>query len=106
MPNVMALVGDLEELDEVWDTCYDRPEKYIAVALELIVKFISYKVFGHLAIKAGGVVNVTRCAPVEVISQSHTNCTEEIPVLHKGTEVLVDPISYVIKSARSPVHCM
>jgi hypothetical protein len=32
-----VLVGDVEELDKVWDTldiCYDRPEKYIAEALE------------------------------------------------------------------------
>jgi hypothetical protein len=31
--NVKALVGDMKELDEVWDkidTCYNRPKKYIA----------------------------------------------------------------------------
>jgi hypothetical protein len=60
---------------------------------------------GHLAIKVGGTVYVTRCAPVEVIPQSHKNRTEEIPALSNGTEVFVDPISYVIKTARSPVHC-
>ncbi len=31
---------------------------------------------GHLAIKAGGAVYVTRCSPVEVIPRSHKNCTE------------------------------
>jgi hypothetical protein len=50
---------------------------------------------GHLAIKA----------PVEVIPKSHKNCTEEIPALSDGTEVFIDPISYVIKTTRSPVHC-
>jgi hypothetical protein len=60
---------------------------------------------GHLAIKAGGAVCVTRCAPVEVVPHSHKNGTEEIPVLSNGTEVFVDLISYVIKSAGSPVHC-
>ncbi len=60
---------------------------------------------GHLAIKAGGAVYVTRCAPVEVLPQSHRNCTEEIPVTINGTEAFVDPFSYVIKSAGSPVHC-
>jgi hypothetical protein len=35
---------------------------------------------GHLAIKARGAVYVTRCSPVEVLPQSHRNCTEEIPV--------------------------
>jgi hypothetical protein len=60
---------------------------------------------GHLAIKAGGAVYVTRCAPVEVLPQSHKNSTEEIPVTVNGTEVFVHPISYVIKSAGSPIHC-
>jgi hypothetical protein len=60
---------------------------------------------GHLAIKAGGAVYVTRCSPVEVIPRSHGNCTEEIPVSVNGTDAFVDPISYVIKSAGSPIHC-
>ncbi len=60
---------------------------------------------GHLAIKAGGAVYVTRCSPVEVVPRSHENCTEEIPVTVNGTDAFVDPISYVIKSAGSPIHC-
>ncbi len=60
---------------------------------------------GHLAIKAGGAVYVTRCSPVEVIPRIHSNCTEEIPITINGTEAFVDPISYVIKSAGSPIHC-
>ncbi len=60
---------------------------------------------GHLAIKAGGAVYVTRCSPVEVVPRSHGNCTEEIPVTVNGTDVFVGPISYVIKSAGSPIHC-
>jgi hypothetical protein len=60
---------------------------------------------GHLAIKAGGAVYVTRCSPIEVLPQSHKNCTEEIPVTVNGTDAFVDPISYVIKSAGSPIHC-
>jgi hypothetical protein len=36
---------------------------------------------GHLAIKAGGAVYVTKCSPVEVVPRTHTNCTEEIPVV-------------------------
>ncbi len=42
---------------------------------------------------------------MKVVSRLHKNCTEEIPVLSNGKEVFVDPISYVIKSAGSPVHC-
>ncbi len=60
---------------------------------------------GHLAIKAGGAVYVTRCSPVEVVPRSHRNCTEEIPVTVNGTDAFVDPISYMIKSAGSPIHC-
>ncbi len=60
---------------------------------------------GHLAIKAGRAVYVTRCSPVEVVPRSHENCTEEIPVTVNRMDAFVDPISYVIKSAGSPIHC-
>jgi hypothetical protein len=60
---------------------------------------------GHLAIKAGRAVYVTRCSPVEVVPRSHGSCTEEIPVTVNRTDAFVDPISYVIKSAGSPIHC-
>jgi hypothetical protein len=60
---------------------------------------------GHLVIKAGGAVYVTRCSLVEVVPRSHGNCTEEIPVTVNGTDAFVDPISYVVKSAGSPIHC-
>jgi hypothetical protein len=42
---------------------------------------------------------------VEVVPRIHSNCTEEIPVTVNGTDAFVDPISYVIKSAGSPIHC-
>jgi hypothetical protein len=48
---------------------------------------------------------MTRCSPMEVLPRSHKNCTEEIPVTVNGTDAFVDPISYVIKSAGSPIHC-
>ncbi len=60
---------------------------------------------GHLAIKAGRAVYVTRCAPVEVVPRSHRNCTEEILAVLNGMEIFVDPSSYVTTSAGSPVHC-
>ncbi len=60
---------------------------------------------GHLAIKAGGAVYVTKCSPVEVVPRIHAICTEEVPVTINGTDAFVDPISYVIKSAGSPKHC-
>ncbi len=42
---------------------------------------------------------------MEVIPRSHRNCTQEIPAILNRTEIFVDPISYVITSAGSPVHC-
>jgi hypothetical protein len=42
---------------------------------------------------------------VEVVPRSHGNCTEEIPVTVNGMDAFVDPTSYVIKSAGSPIHC-
>jgi hypothetical protein len=42
---------------------------------------------------------------VEVIPRTHSNCTEEIPISVYGTDAFVDAISYVIKSAGSPIHC-
>jgi hypothetical protein len=52
--SVKILVNDIEDLREAWntlDTCFDRPEKYIAEALEPVVKFRSYKVFDNAAIR-------------------------------------------------------
>ncbi len=51
---VQAVVGNMEELDEVWetlDTCYNHPEKYIGEALDPIVKFRRYKICEHAAIR-------------------------------------------------------
>jgi hypothetical protein len=52
--SVKVLVNDIDDLQEAWnilDTCFDRPEKYIAEALEPIVKFRSYKMFDNGAIR-------------------------------------------------------
>jgi hypothetical protein len=42
---------------------------------------------------------------VEVVPRQHTDCTNEIPVTFNDTEVFVDPISLVIKTAAAPVRC-
>jgi hypothetical protein len=52
--SIKILVNDIEDLREAWNTldmCFDRPEKYIAEALEPIVKFKSYKMFDNGAIR-------------------------------------------------------
>ncbi len=42
---------------------------------------------------------------MEVVPRQHTECTNEIPVTFNDTEVFVDPISLVIKTAAAPVRC-
>jgi hypothetical protein len=42
------MVGPLEDLREMWDTldtCYERPEKYMEVALKPILEFRRYRMF-------------------------------------------------------------
>jgi hypothetical protein len=51
--SVKVPVNDIDHLREAWntlDTCFDRPEKYIAEALEPVVKFRTYKMFDNGAI--------------------------------------------------------
>ncbi len=48
---------------------------------------------------------MTRCQAAEVLPRTHTNCTNEIPAILNGTNVFVDPISFVIKAAAAPVRC-
>jgi hypothetical protein len=52
--NTQALVNNIKDLQEVWDTldaCYDWPEKHITEALEPIVKFRRYRAFENGAIR-------------------------------------------------------
>ncbi len=52
--SIKILVNNIEDLREAWntlDTCFDRPEKYIAEALEPVIKFRSYKMFDNGAIR-------------------------------------------------------
>ena len=60
---------------------------------------------GHQITRNGATVYVTKCQPVEVVPRQHTECTNEIPVTFNDTEVFVDPISLVIKTAAAPVRC-
>jgi hypothetical protein len=52
--SVKVLVNDIDNLQEAWstlDTCFDRPEKYIAEALNPVIKFRNYKAFDNGAIR-------------------------------------------------------
>jgi hypothetical protein len=60
---------------------------------------------GHIAVRSGGVVYVARCGMVVVELRNHTVCTQEIPVIHRGEEVYVDPLSLVIRRSATPVKC-
>ncbi len=60
---------------------------------------------GHQVTRNGATVYMTRCQAAEVLPRTHTNCTNEIPAILNGTNVFVDPISFVIKVAAAPVRC-
>jgi hypothetical protein len=60
---------------------------------------------GHQVTRNGATVYVTRCQAAEVLPRTHTNCTNEIPAILNGTNVFVDPISFVIKAAAAPLRC-
>jgi hypothetical protein len=52
--SVKILVNDIEDLREAWgtlDTCFDRPEKFIAEALVPVTKFKGYKAFDSGAVR-------------------------------------------------------
>ncbi len=52
--SVKVLVNDIDDLWEACntlDTCFDCPGKYIAEALEPVVKFRSYKMFDNGAVR-------------------------------------------------------
>ncbi len=52
--HVRLLVNDIDDLREVWntlDTCFDWTDKYISEALDLVVRFRSYKAFDSGAIR-------------------------------------------------------
>jgi hypothetical protein len=53
---------------------------------------------GHLSTRAGAAVYFTRCNPVSVQPHAVVNCTSEVPVMCNGTEMFVDPISYVLRT--------
>jgi hypothetical protein len=60
---------------------------------------------GHLYTCNGATLYETRCQAVEVLPRTHTNCTNEIPAILNGTNVFVDPISFVIKAVAALVRC-
>jgi hypothetical protein len=60
---------------------------------------------GHIAVRSGGVVYVARCRMVVVELRNHTACTQEIPVIHQGKEMYVDPLSLVIRRSATLVKC-
>jgi hypothetical protein len=48
---------------------------------------------------------VTRCRPVSVTPKAVVNSSAEIPANYNGSEVFIDPISYVIKSNGTSMKC-
>jgi hypothetical protein len=53
---------------------------------------------GHQVNRNGATVYVTRCQATDMLPRTHTNFTNEIPVILNRTNVFADPISFVIKA--------
>ena len=55
---------------------------------------------GHLAIRSGAAVYISKCKDTEVIVRNNdlVNCTAEIPVMHNNKSVFVDPITFILQS--------
>jgi hypothetical protein len=60
---------------------------------------------GHQITQNVATVYVKKYQAVEVDPRQHRDCTTEIPVTFNSTEVFVDPISLILKTAASPVRC-
>ncbi len=81
---VRASMSMKEKLRQVRSAIYVHRREIAHTRLEAIAgadnPYSLITIFGpgHLGIKAGGAVYVTRCALVEVLPRSHKNCTEEI----------------------------
>jgi hypothetical protein len=60
---------------------------------------------GHQVTRNRAKVYVTRCQATEVLPRTHTKCTNEIPAILNGTNMFVDPLSFVMKAAAAPVRC-
>ncbi|OBQ32975.1 MAG: hypothetical protein AN484_27535, partial [Aphanizomenon flos-aquae WA102] len=92
------------------EICFNRRELAYA-RLESIAgadnQYSLMQVFGrgHIITRSGASMYVTHCNPVDVLPRTALNCTDEIPVTYNGTDVFVDPISMVIKSAGVITRC-
>lgn len=60
---------------------------------------------GHTLYKAGAVVYVSKCAPVEATVASYPNCTTEIPVLVNKTKRFADPFTWILKDFPQVLPC-
>jgi hypothetical protein len=60
---------------------------------------------GHQVTRNGARLYVTRCQAAEVLPRTYTNCTNQILAILNGTNMFVDPISFVIKAAAASVRC-
>lgn len=60
---------------------------------------------GHVYYRAGAVVYINKCTPVEATLADHANCTTEVPVLVNGTKRFADPLSWVLRDYPQELPC-
>jgi hypothetical protein len=76
-----------------------------AAGMESLGGMANYFGVGHLVVRSGGVVYVTRCRMVVVELRNHTTCAQEIPVTYQGRDAYMEPLSLVIQRSATPVKC-
>jgi hypothetical protein len=108
---VKATMSLKEWIRQVKAEICDKRRQIANVRLESLVgaenPYSLMQVFGRgLQItRNGATVYVTKCQADEVVPLQHTEYTKEIPVTFDSSEVFVDPISLVIKTAAATVRC-
>jgi hypothetical protein len=109
--HVKSSISQKDKLQQVRLTIYETRHQVAAMRLKSIAgcdnPYSQIQIFGrgHLASKAGATVYITPCKLVSVTPRAVPNCTAEIPASYNGSEVFIDPISYVIRNYGTPMRC-
>jgi len=60
---------------------------------------------GHTLYKAGAVVYISKCVPVDATIAHHQNCTTEIPVIVNNAKRFADPFTWIVKDYPQELPC-
>jgi len=60
---------------------------------------------GHVISRSGETAYVARCGMVVVEIRNQTICTQEIPVMFRGEQMYVEPLTLVLQPTATRVNC-